>query len=73
MSGSTMPAKVSAASRSAFFKKVVIADNFTLVLAYYVPAFSTLLPGQPWWFGTLNLSERWFMFAHARRAYSDGF
>jgi alginate O-acetyltransferase complex protein AlgI len=34
-----------------FLKKVVIADNLTLVLAYYGPQF-----------GTLTLSERWFMF-----------
>jgi len=34
-----------------FLKKVVIADNITLALAYYAPQF-----------GTLSLSERWFFF-----------
>jgi alginate O-acetyltransferase complex protein AlgI len=34
-----------------FLKKVVIADNLTLALAYYAPLF-----------GTLTLGERWFFF-----------
>lgn len=34
-----------------FVKKVVIADNLTLAIAYYTPLF-----------GTLALSERWFFF-----------